>query len=516
MKKFFKKIFSRMNFVIIAILLQLIISLILPYALGYYYPNLFGHLFFPLNTIFSILGIILTIRIINSDMPIEGQLVWAIILIFLPLFGIIIYFMFVRRKPPRRHKKLYESVSEETKKYIGKTPEEDEKLKQALGSKYGQFQYIYRSTGMKAYGNSDVKYLRMGEIFCDELISELKQAKKYIFMEYFIIEEGQLWNSILKILTEKVKEGVEVRLMYDDLGTINKLPTNYHKKLNKLGIKCVRFNAFLPIMSARHNNRDHRKLTVIDGKVGFVSGLNLADEYVNLTHPFGHWKDTGIKITGEAVKNLVLMFLEMYDVQNQKMEDFSKYFCNEKIETSGSGYVCTYGDGPKYFYEEYVAINVYLNLINQAQKYVWITTPYLIIDNKLTNALSNAARRGVDVRIITPHIPDKKVIFGITRSSYRTLQQAGVKIYEYEKGFIHSKQVLCDDELGIVGTINFDYRSLLHHFECATLMYKTDCLKDMKKDFEHLFSISIDMKDFKQKPITRLFCEIVKLFTPML
>ncbi len=516
MKKFFKKVFSRMNFVIIAILLQLVISLILPYAIGYYYPHLFGNLFLPLNMIFSICGLILVIRIINSDIPIEGQLVWSIILIFLPFFGIVIYFMFVRRRPPNRHKKLYKKVTEESVKYSIKKPNEEENLEQALGAYYGQFEYIYRSTGLKTYNNTDVKYLRLGETFCAELIKELQQAQEYIFMEYFIIEEGKLWNSILQILKQKVQQGVEVRVMYDDLGTINKLPSNYQKRLNEAGIKCVRFNAFLPIMSATHNNRDHRKMTVIDGKVGFISGLNLADEYANLISPYGHWKDTGIKLTGDAVKNMVIMFLQLYDVQNQKMEEFSKYFNTKPNKTANKGYVCPYGDGPKYFYSEYVAINVYLNLINQAQKYVWITTPYLIIDNKLTNALANASMRGVDVRIITPHTPDKKIIFGITRSSYRVLQKAGVKIYEYSKGFIHSKQVLCDDDLGILGTINFDYRSLLHHYECGALMYKTDCLKDMKQDFEHLFNISIDMKDFKQSPITRLFCAIVKLFTPML
>ncbi len=516
MKKLFKKLFGRLTFVMIAVLLQLALTFVLPYVLSYYYPSIFGNLVVTLNVVFSVLALIFTIKIINSDMPTEGQLIWVILILFLPILGITIYCMFVRRKPPRRHKKLYDSVSKETTKFISRSKEEIEDLKQILGDKFGQFEYLYRSTGLKAYTNSAVKYLSTGEEFCEELIRELENAKKYIFMEYFIIDEGQLWDRILQTLEKKVSEGVEVRVMYDDLGTINKLPTNFYKKLNKKGIKCVRFNAFTPAVSASHNNRDHRKMTIIDGQVGFMSGLNLADEYVNLIHPFGHWKDTGIKITGEAVKNMILMFLQLNDVQNRKIEDFTPYLNYEAKSVKSSGVICPFGDGPKYFYSEYVAINAYLNIINQAQRYLWITTPYLIVDNKLTNALCNAARRGVDVRIVTPHIPDKKIILGITRSSYKTLQEAGVKIFEYKDGFIHSKQVLCDDEIGIVGTINFDYRSLLHHYECGTLMYKTDCLKDMKKDFENLFTISLNMEGFCQSRIVRLFCEIMKLFTPLL
>lgn len=518
MKKLLKKIFCRLNFVILSILLQITLSLILPYVLSYYYPNIFGNLVYIVNSVFSILGIILTIRIINSDMITEGKLIWAILILLMPVLGILLYFFFVRRRPPRVHKELYKSVAIESKKCCTKTDEEDKKLKKDLGDMYGNFQYIFNTTGMKVYSNTDVKYLKIGEEFFEELLKELQKAKKYIFMEYFIIEEGKFWNTLLETLKTKVQEGVDVRVMYDDIGCINKLKTNYYKTLNKMGIKCVRFNAFRPILSAAHNNRDHRKMTIIDGNVGFMSGLNLADEYINYTHPYGHWKDTGIKITGDAVRNMLIMFLQTFAIQNLKMEEFSPYL--DALDTSkiqnAKGFVCPYGDGPKYFYNEDVASNVYMNVIGQAKNYLWITTPYLIMDSKLTNALCNAARRGVDVRIITPHVPDKKIIFGLTRSSYRTLQKAGVKIFEYAKGFIHSKQVLCDDEVATLGTINFDYRSLLHNYECGTLMYKTNCLADMKKDFENLFEISIDMQDFKFKPLTRLFYAIIKLFTPLL
>lgn len=516
MKKILKLVFSRMTLVIVAILLQFIVSLFLPYIINFYFPLKFNNVFVSIDLILSIIALCVWISVVNSDMPVEGQLVWAVLFLLFPIFGIMMYLLFVRRKPPRKHKKFYSKVSQEIKQYQQKSAEEDAELKKGLGKYYGQFQYIYNATGQKTYKNTQVKYLRQGEIFCAELIEELKRAEKYIFMEYFIIEQGRFWNTILHTLKKKVLEGVEVRVMYDDLGTINKLPTNYAKKLQSYGIKCVRFNYFAPIMSAVHNNRDHRKMTIIDGKVGFISGLNLADEYVNLISPHGHWKDTGLKLKGDAVKSMLMMFLQLYEVQNQKFESFSNYIYNGNYDANSEGYVCPYGDGPKYFYEEYVAENVYLNLINNAQNYIWITTPYLIIDNKLTTALTNAARRGVDVRIVTPHIPDKKTIFCLTRSSYKNLKKAGVKILEYEKGFIHSKQVLCDDDIAVVGTINFDYRSLLHHYECGVLMCKTPCLKDIKQDFEHIFNICIDMKDFKQSPMLRLFSAIIKIFTPML
>lgn len=514
MRKFFKILFSRMTLVIMAILLQLVVLITLPYTFLDQYSQFLQHFYLSAELVFRFFAIILLLRIINMDMNIEGKLTWSILLLILPILGIILYFLFVRRCAPVRHRKYFEHTAQQIKQYQVKYRQEDDKLKQELGDYYGQFEYVFRATGYKAYANTQVKYLSLGERFFEDLVAELKTAQKYIFMEYFIIECGKMWNTILNLLKQKVDEGVEVRVMYDDLGTINKLPHDYFKRLTKAGIKCVKFNSFVPIMSAIHNNRDHRKITVIDGHTAFVSGLNLADEYINEKHPFGHWKDTGVKLTGEAVKSLTIMFLQLYDVQNQQTEDYTKYL-NYNIEQA-NGYVCPYGDGPSFFCPDHVAENVYLNIINQAKHYLYISTPYLIIDNKLTNAICNAARRGVDVKIVTPHVPDKKFIFALTRSSYKKLQEAGVTIMEYEKGFIHAKQVLCDDCIAVVGTINFDYRSLLHHYECGVLMYKTDCLTDIKVDFEKVFKQSLNMKNFRQNAFVRLMCAVSKVFTPML
>lgn len=515
MRRFLKIVFSRMTLVALAIIVQLLVSTTLPYVLNYFYPEIFSELYVKIDAIINILGFIMLLVVINSKMIVEGKLIWVIVFLMFPLLGIVIYRMFVWNKAPKRHRKFYVQVKDKVQTINKKGAVENAELKEKLGKYYGQFEYIYQTTNFRTYENTNIKFLNTGENFYNELIEELKKAKNYIFMEYFIIERGQMWNSILDILKLKVKEGVEVRVMYDDLGTIHKLPYNYHKKLKKLGIKCVKFNSFVPIMSALHNNRDHRKITVVDGKVGFVSGLNIADEYINVVQRFGYWKDTGIKLTGEAVKSLLMMFLQLYNVQTQQNEAFQLYLKDVKPVKS-NGFVCPYGDGPRYFDEDEVAENVYLNMINQAEKYIWITTPYLIIDNRINNALCSAAKRGVDVRIITPSIPDKKIIFSMTRSNYKPLQEAGVKIFEYQKGFIHSKQFLCDDSLAIVGTINLDYRSLLHHYECGVLMYNVDCIKDIKRDFDYLFNVSLNMKDFKVNAFNRLVCAIIKAFTPML
>lgn len=515
MRKFLKIVFSRMTLVALAIVAQLLLSTTLPYFLNYFYPQIFGKLYVQIDIAVNLIGLIMLVVVINSKMIVEGKMVWVILFLMFPLFTLVIYRMFVWKKAPKKHRKYYEKVKNQVKEINKKNAVENAELRDKLGKYYGQFEYIYNTNNLKTYENSRVKFLSTGEVFYQELLEELNNAKSYIFMEYFIIERGHMWNNILEILKQKVAQGVEVRVMYDDLGTIHKLPNNYPKKLKKLGIKSVKFNSFIPIMSALHNNRDHRKITIIDGKVGFVSGLNLADEYVNIVKPFGYWKDTGVKISGEAVKSLLMMFLQLYNVQTQNVEDYQKYI-NDIKQVKSSGFVCPFGDGPRYFDEDNVALNVYLNMINQAERYVWITTPYLIMDSKLTNALCSAAQRGVDVRIITPHIPDKKYIFTLTRSSYKSLKEAGVKIFEYEKGFVHSKQLICDDCLAIVGTINLDYRSLLHHYECGVLMYNVDCLHDIKRDFEQMFSVSINMKDFKQNPFLRLYCAIIKVFTPML
>ena len=327
-----------------------------------------------------------------------------------------------------------------------------------------------------------------------------------------------MWNPIHDILKEKAAHGVEVYFLYDDFGCIATLPWHYHKLLNDEGIHCGISNKFSPVLSRIHNNRDHRKITVIDGKVGFTGGVNLADEYINVIEKFGHWKDTAVKLEGEAVRNLMVIFLTNWNTQSKKdTVDFGKYMNEPVCRAEDNGIVIPFGSGPDPIYKDNVGKNVYLNMIHSAKRYLYITTPYLICDRELLNALCLAAQKGVDVRIITPHIPDKRTVFWMTRSNYQVLLNAGVRIFEYTPGFIHAKNFVCDDKFAVCGTLNLDYRSLVHHFECGAWMYETDCIPDMKEDFLNTMASSEEIINGRKimRFWQRFIAEVLKVFSPM-
>lgn len=335
-------------------------------------------------------------------------------------------------------------------------------------------------------------------------------------MEYFIIQEGKMWNTILDILKEKAAQGVDIRVIYDDMGCIMTLPNGYNKKLESYGIKCSVFNPFVPILSSKFNTRDHRKICVIDGNVGFTGGINLADEYINAYEKHGHWKDTSVMLKGEGVFALTAMFLSMWDYLHGEKEDYSKYYPTE-WDTSAPGYVQPFTDNP--LDDEAVGETVYLNLINKAKHYVYITTPYLILDSEMITALSIAAKSGVDVRIITPHIADKWYVHAVSRAHYEILTEAGVKIYEYTPGFIHAKTFVVDDDYAVVGTINLDYRSLYLHFECAAWMYQTDSVAAVKEDFFKTQQLSqeITLEECRKVSFARkLGRSVLRVFAPLM
>ncbi|MDE5856552.1 MAG: hypothetical protein K2H06_05855, partial [Anaeroplasmataceae bacterium] len=320
----------------------------------------------------------------------------------------------------------------------------------------------------------------------------------------------------LEILKEKVSKGIEVCVVYDDIGCMMTLPGNYYKQLQKLGIKSVPFARLRGQANNEFNNRSHRKITVIDGKIGYTGGVNIADEYINHIKKFGHWKDVGIRLEGEAVNELTRLFLMDYAINNKKADvDFSKYYCS--ASSKQEGFCIPFGDGPKPIYHRQVSKTVILNMLNQSKRYVYITTPYLIIDNELVQALENTAMRGVDVRIITPHIPDKKLVFLMTRSHYNRLMTAGVKIYEYESGFVHAKTYLSDDETAMIGTVNMDYRSLVHHFENGVWIYKHKVIEDIKKDFLDTQEKSIQFEKgmVKENLFQRFIRAMAKVFSPL-
>lgn len=502
--KIFKMIFNRIFVVGLALILQIVVLIA--------FMNHFYEAYVPYKVVQIILTIIVFLIIVSKTENPEFKIPWLVLVIAFPILGTPLYLMFASNRMPSKMKKGFRSIYDEVEK-LQIDANMDPKIKEISDEYFGDIQYIRNTSFLNPHLHCDTQYFKIGEAFFEDALLELKKAKHFIFLEYFIIDDGDMWNQIHSILLEKVTEGVDVRVMYDDFGSASKIPANFCKKLNAEGIKCCKINPFIPIISSIYNNRNHRKILVIDGKVGYTGGLNIADEYINLTHPYGKWKDNAIKLVGKAVNNLTIMFLQVYNATSKVSDDYM-HFINVEEENIDNGIVFPYGDGPKPIYQDQVAENAYLNIINRANKYVYITTPYLICDYVLINALCTAAKRGVKVVLITPMIPDKKLIFMMTRSNYKPLMQAGVKIYQYAPGFIHAKTILSDDVVGMVGTINLDFRSLVHHFENGVWMYKTSALKDIKEDIEKTLEESVlqDEKSIKSNVFTKIVVSIFKLF----
>ena len=427
-----------------------------------------------------------------------------------PIVGALLYIVIGGNLHKSKVLKAIKQSEEKGNKYFI----QNEKIKKEVESQNnGKINYL----NFPVTKNNNINYYKLGELAYPEMLKELKNAKKFIFLEYFIIKNGTMWSEILKILEEKAKEGLDVRLIYDDMGCIAFLPTSYPKQMEEKGIKCIAFNKLNPFLGVIMNNRDHRKMMIIDGKTVFSGGMNLADEYINLEHPYGKWKDNGIKITGEAVWNFTIMFLNMWNSYRKDDEDYKKYkydFSKENLEQNG--YTIPYGETP--LDNEIVGENVYLNIINQAQKYVYIMTPYLIIDTDMINSLILAAKRGVDVRIVVPGIPDKKIVYSLTTSYFETLIKNGVKIYKYTPGFVHSKVFVSDDNIATVGTINLDYRSLYLHFECGVFMQDVEEIKDVKKDLVDTIGEShfVSKKEAMPKLLKSVWQAVLRLFAPLM
>ncbi|MCM1330485.1 MAG: cardiolipin synthase [Ruminococcus sp.] len=475
-------------------------------ALMYYIP------YFSIAVLFTQIGVVL--QIINSNDNPEYKIPWLLIVLIVPVAGFMIYFMYYSRKLPEKFtKRLAKMNSIDVKDDF----EELNALKNEDILAYRQAVQICKISNTHLYRNTQIKYFEVGEKMHAAMLEDLKNAEKFIFLEYFIIEEGVFWNSILEILKEKAANGVEVRVMWDDIGCMALLPGNYAKTLGKMGIHAVPFERLKGQANNEFNNRSHRKIMIIDGRVGYTGGINIADEYINLKKPYGHWKDTGIRIEGEAVSELTKMFITDYSLNFRKSEDeYEKYCVSPKIPNGG--FLIPFGSGPRPIYDKEVGKAVIMNMLNQAKRYVYITTPYLIIDNELCQAIENAAIRGIDVKIITPHIPDKKIVFGMTRSSYKRFIESGAEIYEYTPGFIHAKMYISDDETAMIGTINLDYRSLVHHFENGVWLYKCDVTSDIKADILNTVSMSekIERGSLKDNLLHRFIRSVVRIFAPML
>ena len=507
MNKLLKKVFSRTVVTALLIVIQVAWLAALLLQLGNSLPAI--------QTVLRILSLVAILFVIKSDMNPSYKIGWILLIAVLPILGGLMYVIFGNKRPTKYMREMLRAQLEKSAEYLGTQESITGELD---GEAAGLFKYLEGSAGYPTAKNTTVRYYRVGEEMYADLLPELEKAEKFIFLEYFIIRPGVMWDSVLEVLKRKAAAGVDVRIIYDDMGCIDILPANYNATLEGWGIRTMAFNRFVPAVSLVMNNRDHRKITVIDGKVGFTGGINISDEYINVKERFGHWKDTGLMLKGPGVFNLTLMFLEMWNAFNKDGDGYAE-FIPDSFEECGSaddGYVLSFSDSP--LDNESVGESVYTDMLYQAKDYIYITTPYLAIDSELQTALCMAAKRGVDVRMITPGIPDKKLVYRLTRSYYPTLLRAGVKIYEYTPGFIHAKSFVCDDKLCVVGTINMDYRSLYLHFECGTLMYNNPEIKQVKRDdLETMEKCrKVEMSDMKTNFIGELFDSFLRSIAPLM
>ena len=465
----------RLFFDILAILLQIGVLAVMVLA--------FARFFVYFYAACILLTVAAVVWIVASRSHPDYKIAWIIPILALPVFGGLLFLLFGGGRMSRKTRTRLQRMDDLQRRELGAG-------ETALGPEVEegaavQSRYISRVSLFPPSGHTATTYYPLGEDLFAGMLEELERAERYIFLQYFTIQEGEMWDAILEILERKAAAGVDVRVIYDDLGCLITLPKGYAKTLREKGIACKVFNPFRPIATLRLNNRDHRKICVVDGRTAFTGGVNLSDEYINRMERFGHWKDSGIRVRGEAAWNLTVMFLSTWyeeekDGEKEDLTRFRPTFSPEELPAT-DGLVQPFMDTP--LDDEEVSATVYRSLIARANRYVYITTPYLIIDHAMTEALRAAARAGVDVRLITPYIPDKRRIFELTRAHYGPLVEAGVKIYEYLPGFIHSKTLVSDDRFGVVGTINLDYRSLYLHFECGVWMFDAGAVKDIRADF---------------------------------
>lgn len=464
----------------------------------------------------GIIAVMFVLYIVNADINPAYKIAWIIPIAALPVFGIGAYILFGKKKLNKKTLKKHKAVAVQMQDALTQDNQILNELQGQDSFFYNLSRYLYADSHFPVHSLKDAVYFPSGESFFERLKKELSKAKDYIFLEFFIIDKGKMWGEILEILKTKAKEGIDVRLIYDDAGTIMRVGHSYRKYLTQYGIKVYLFNPFLPIVDSQLNNRTHRKIVVIDGKCAFTGGVNLADEYINEKTLFGHWKDSAVMITGSGVINFTFMFLQLWAFKYGK-EDFDKYIVKDKsAEQDDFGYIVPFSDSPhdnKNVYE-----NVYIKSIYNAKEYVYINTPYLILDNEMKTALITAARSGVDVRICVPHKPDKRYVFVLTRAFYTELVMQGVKVYEYLPGFLHAKSLVCDGKYTVIGTSNMDFRSFYLHFECGAAVLCQDLAATLTKDFLDTVSISREILPEMTKVgvIKRLIRAVLRLFAPLM
>lgn len=463
------------------------------------------------------IALIAVLKLYTQNMNATMKMPWIILILIWPVMGLSLYLLTGRSDLTLGTRKHFEKIDKELDSKVWQDTETFEILEKQDLAVANQCRYIWNYGKYPVYKDTAVEYYAEAIDGFEAQKEAMKQANDFIFMEYHAIEDAEAFQGMRDILVQKAKEGVEVRIVYDDIGSIGFINTDFIKRMEADGIQCRVFNQVKPILDMFMNNRDHRKITVIDGKVGFTGGYNLANEYFNITHPYGQWKDTGIKMKGKAVRSLTVMFLEMWNSIKKTDEDYDRFLPEPDVPVESEGFVQPYADSP--LDDEYVSENVYLNIIKNAKKYIYFMTPYLIISDEMNRELGLAAKRGVDVRIMTPGIPDKKMVYKVTRSYYAGLVKEGVRIFEYTPGFCHGKQCVADDEAAIIGTINLDFRSLYHHFENGVFLYDCQVVKDIKKDFDETFPVCNEVTEkYKSgnSAVLMVWQCILRLLAPLL
>ncbi len=504
-----KNSIGRMFFVGVSVLAQVIWIMTLFVRLNRYSTLI--------SLLFEAIAFLAVLRIYVMPENAAFKLPWIMLIMALPVLGLSLYLMFGHSGVTKGMQLRFEKIDAVLDRELGQDAQVAGRLREKDPAIANQAYYLHRYGRYPIYQNTDVIYYGDTVEGLEAQKEALGSAESFIFMEYHAIEDSQSFGELKEILADKARQGVDVRVLYDDVGSVGFINKDFIKRMEEANIRCRVFNPLLPFLNIFMNNRDHRKITVVDGRVAFTGGYNLADEYFNITHPYGQWKDSGVRLCGDAVRSLTCMFLEMWNVIKQTDTDYAKYLPKTGYQALHGGFVAPYGDSP--LDGEPVGENVYMNIVKNAKRYVYFTTPYLIISDEMNRELGQAVKRGVDVRIITPGIPDKKLIFQLTRSYYAGLAKNGVRIYEYTPGFIHAKQCVCDDETATVGTINLDYRSLYFHFENGVFLYDCSAVGDIKEDFLQTFPLCREVTDQYKSARSRALrlgqC-ILRLFAPLL
>ena len=509
MRNLLKLVFQRVVAVSFGIALQIIFLIVMA---TYLRTD-----FFWIRIAMNVLSWAVVIYIISCGVNPSYKIAWIVLILAFPVAGLTIYLLFGGNKISSYEHRKMQSIEAVTMQQLRQDEAPLWELAAAETPAFNHARYLLSASGYPIYDDADAEYFPSGESCYAAMLEEIKKAERYIFIEFFIIATGKMWDPMLELLRQKAAAGVDVRVVYDDFGCITRLPMQYAKKLREMGIRAHAFNPYVPILSARLNNRDHRKLMIIDGKVGFTGGVNLADEYINEIERFGHWKDCGILVRGEAVWSMVMMFLSIWDYVAGLEEDVAAFRPDYPEAPAGEGYLQPFADSP--LDHEDVGATILQSVISSAQERMWIMTPYLILDDKMVSALCVAAKTGVDVRIITPGIPDKWYVHAVTRANYEVLTEAGVRIFEYKPGFIHSKVCLSDNRYAVVGTVNMDFRSLYLHFEDAVYLYGSPAVRQVAADFEETFPVCREMTYARCRHVhfyQRVIRTLLQVFSPLL